>query len=109
QVRRQFDGQIAGGRAIDTDPKAGAGLARGANVTLLISSASVVPDVVGLSVDEARQALADAGLNSTVNQQFGGFGFLGGFAGFANRVVSQSPAPGQAVREGTTVALTTAF
>jgi serine/threonine-protein kinase len=109
QVRRQFDGQIAGGRAIGTDPKAGAGLARGANVTLLISSASVVPDVVGLSVDAARQALADAGLNSTVNQQFGGFGFLGGFAGFANRVVSQSPAPGQAVREGTTVALTTAF
>jgi eukaryotic-like serine/threonine-protein kinase len=109
QVRRQFDGQTAGGRAIGTDPKAGTGLARGANVTLLVSTASVVPDVVGLSVDQARQALADAGLNSTVNQQFSGFRFLGGLAGFANRVVSQSPAPGQAVREGTTVTLTTAF
>ncbi|MBV9057669.1 MAG: PASTA domain-containing protein [Pseudonocardiales bacterium] len=109
QVRRQFDDQTAGGRAIGTDPKAGTGLARGASVTLLISTASVVPDVVGLSVDQARQALADAGLNSTVSQQFGGFGFFGGLGGFANRVVSQSIAPGQAVREGTTVAITTAF
>ncbi len=109
QVRRQFDDQTAGGRAIGTDPKAGTGLARGASVTLLISTASVVPDVVGLSVDQARQALADAGLNSTVSRQFGGFGFLGGLGGFANRVVSQSIAPGQAVREGTTVNLTTAL
>jgi eukaryotic-like serine/threonine-protein kinase len=109
QVRRQFDDQTAGGRAIGTDPKTGTGLARGASVTLLVSTASVVPDVVGLSVDQARQALADAGLNSTVDQQFGGFGFLGGLGGFANRVVSQSIAPGQAVREGTTVTLTTAF
>jgi beta-lactam-binding protein with PASTA domain len=110
QVRRQFDGQIAGGRAIGTDPRAGTGLARGTNVTLLVSTASVVPDVVGLPVDQARQVLADAGLNSTVSQQLGGFGGflgnLGGLVGFGTRVVAQSPPPGQAVREGTTVALT---
>jgi serine/threonine protein kinase/beta-lactam-binding protein with PASTA domain len=104
QVRRQFDDRIAGGRAIGTDPKAGTGLARGASVTLLVSTASVVPDVVGLTVDQARQALADAGLNSTVSGPLNGFGFLGGFA---NRVVSQSPTAGQPVRPGTTVALTT--
>lgn len=111
QVRRQFDDQTAGGRAIGTDPKAGSGLARGANVILLVSTASVVPDVVGLPVDQARQVLADAGLNSAVSQQAGGFGGflgnLGGLVGFGNRVVAQSPAPGRPVRSGTTVALTT--
>lgn len=115
QVRRQFDDEIAGGRAIGTEPKAGTGLARGTSVILLVSTASVVPDVVGLPVAQARQVLADAGLSSTVNQQPGGFGFfpnlpdipgLGGFGGFGNRVVSQSPAAGQPVREGTTVTLT---
>jgi serine/threonine protein kinase/beta-lactam-binding protein with PASTA domain len=115
QVRRQFDDEIAGGRAIGTDPEAGTGLARGSSVILLVSTASVVPDVVGLPVAQARQVLADAGLNSTVNQQPGGFGFfpnlpdipgLGGFGGFGNRVASQSPAAGQPVREGTTVTLT---
>jgi serine/threonine-protein kinase len=104
-VRRQFDNQIAGGHAIGTDPKAGTGLARGASVTLLISTAAVVPDVMGLTVDQARQVLADAGLNSTVSGgSFTGFPFLGGFG---NRVVSQSPAPNQSVRPGTTVALST--
>ncbi|HEX6404307.1 MAG TPA: PASTA domain-containing protein [Pseudonocardiaceae bacterium] len=115
QVRRQFDDQVAGGRAIGTDPRAGIGLARGASVILLVSNASVVPDVVGLPVTQARQMLTDAGLNSTVSQQQGGFGFfpnlpdipgLGGFGGFGNRVVSQSPGAGQPVREGSTVSLT---
>jgi serine/threonine-protein kinase len=104
QVHRQFDDQIAGGRAIGTDPKAGTGAARGTSVILLVSTASVVPSVVGLSVAQARQVLADAGLNSTVSQSLGGFGFLGGFSG---RVLSQSPEAGQAVRAGATVALST--
>ena len=104
QVQRQFDDQIAGGYAIGTDPKAGAGTARGANVILLVSTASVVPSVVGLPVAQARQALADAGLNSTVSQSFGGFGFLGGFS---DRVISQSPKAGQPVHPGATVALST--
>jgi eukaryotic-like serine/threonine-protein kinase len=104
QVQRQFDGQIAGGRAIGTDPKAGTGTARGANVILLVSTASVVPSVVGLPIAQARQVLADAGLNSTVSQSFGGFGFLGGVS---DRVISQSPDAGQPVRPGATVALST--
>jgi eukaryotic-like serine/threonine-protein kinase len=104
QVRRQFDGQIAGGRAIGTDPRAGTRATRGGEVVLLISTASVVPDVVGLPVDQARQVLADAGLTSTVTQSFGGFGFLGGIS---DRVVSQSPKAGQPVRPGTTVEVTT--
>ncbi|MGH3765551.1 MAG: Stk1 family PASTA domain-containing Ser/Thr kinase [Pseudonocardiaceae bacterium] len=104
QVQRQLDDQIAGGHAIGTDPRAGTGLTRGASVILLVSTAPVVPDVVGLPVDRARQILADAGLNSTVSGTLGGFGFLGGLS---NRVISQSPDPGQPVRPGQTVALRT--
>ncbi|MGH3821875.1 MAG: PASTA domain-containing protein, partial [Pseudonocardiaceae bacterium] len=104
QVRRQFDDQIGGGRAIGTDPKAGTGVDRGSSVILLVSTAPVVPDVVGLPLAQARQILADAGLNSTVRGQLGGFGILGGFS---DRVISQSPRAGQPFRPGTTVALTT--
>ncbi len=110
QVRRQFDDQVPGGRAIGTDPTAGTGTTRGTTVVLLVSTASVVPDVVGLSVAEARRALADAGLDSTVRQSIGGFGGFGGFpflGGRSDQVISQSPGAGQPVRAGTTVALTT--
>ncbi len=104
QVRRQLDDQVAGGHAIGTDPRAGTGTDRGTRVVLLVSTAPVVPDVVGLPVDRARQVLADAGLNSTVSGSLGGLPFLGGFS---NQVISQSPRAGQPVRPGATVALTT--
>jgi serine/threonine-protein kinase len=104
QVQRQLDDQIAGGYAIGTDPRAGTGLARGASVILLVSTAPVVPNVVGMPVERARQVLADAGLNSTVSGSLGGLPFLGGFS---DRVISQSPAAGQPVRPGATVALST--
>lgn len=103
-VRRQFDDEIGGGLAIGTDPRAGTGVDRGANVTLLVSTAPVVPNVTGLPLAQARQVLADAGLNSTVRGQLGGFGIFGGFS---DRVISQSPRPGQPIRPGTTVSLTT--
>lgn len=103
-VRRQFDGQVVGGRAIGTDPEAGTGTTRGTRVVLLVSNAPVVPDVVGLSVEQAQQVLADAGLNSTVRGSFGGFALLGGLS---DRVISQSPGAGQPVRPGTTIQLTT--
>ncbi|MGH3774421.1 MAG: Stk1 family PASTA domain-containing Ser/Thr kinase [Pseudonocardiaceae bacterium] len=104
QVRRQFDGQVPGGSAIGTDPKAGTGTTRGTRVVLLVSTAPVVPEVVGLSVEQARQVLADAGLNSTVRGSLGGFSILGGLS---DRVISQSPGAGQPVRPGATIELTT--
>jgi eukaryotic-like serine/threonine-protein kinase len=111
QVRRQFDDQIPGGRAVGTDPTAGTGTTRGTTVVLLVSTASIVPDVVGLPIAEARRVLADAELNSTVRQSLGGFGgfgglpFLGGLS--SDQVISQSPGAGQPVRAGTTIELTT--
>ena len=108
QVRRQFDEETAGGRAIGTDPQAGTSTVRGSSVILLVSTASVVPEVVGLTVDQARQVLADAGLSSTVGHSGVGFGFLEGLTGgIAGQVISQSPAAGQPVRPGATIALTT--
>jgi beta-lactam-binding protein with PASTA domain/tRNA A-37 threonylcarbamoyl transferase component Bud32 len=104
EVRRQFDGHITGGHAIGTDPAAGVGVVRGTSIILLVSTAPVVPDVVGLSVAQARQVLAAAGLNSTVNRSLGGFGILGGFS---DRVISQAPGAGQPVRPGTTITLST--
>ncbi|MGH3945358.1 MAG: PASTA domain-containing protein, partial [Pseudonocardiaceae bacterium] len=95
---------VPGGRAIGTDPKAGTGTTRGTRVVLLVSTAPVVPEVVGLSVAQARQVLADAGLNSTVRGSLGGFSLLGGLS---DRVISQSPGAGQPVRPGTTIQLTT--
>lgn len=107
QVRNQFDEQIAGGRAIGTTPRAGTGVARGTSVTLLVSTAPVVPQVVGLPVGQALQMLAEAGLNGTVNRSVGGFTGFGFLEGFSDRVISQSPAAGQPVRPGTTITLTT--
>ncbi len=107
QVRRQFDGEMPGGRAIGTDPRSGTSTTRGARVVLLVSTASVVPEVVGLSVAEAQQVLANAGLNSTVRQSLGGFGGIPFLGGLSDQVISQSPAAGQPVRPGATVALTT--
>ncbi|HEX8761272.1 MAG TPA: Stk1 family PASTA domain-containing Ser/Thr kinase, partial [Pseudonocardiaceae bacterium] len=106
QVRRQFDGEMPGGRAIGTDPRSGTSTTRGARVVLLVSTASVVPEVVGLSVAEAQQVLANAGLNSTVRQSLGGLGGIPLLGGLSDQVISQSPAAGQPVRPGATVALT---
>ncbi len=104
QVRRQLDDQIAGGSAIGTNPKAGTGVSRGTSVTLLVSTASEVPRVVGLSVAQAQQVLTDRGLNSRVRRSLGGLGFIGGFS---DQVISQSPQPGQPIRPGATGTLTT--
>jgi beta-lactam-binding protein with PASTA domain len=107
QVRRQFDDQVPGGRAIGTDPKAGTGTTRGTSVVLLVSTSPVVPEVVGLSVAQARQVLSDAGLNSTVRRSLGSLGGFPLLGGLPDRVVSQSPGAGQPVRPGTTIELTT--
>ncbi|MEO7196724.1 MAG: Stk1 family PASTA domain-containing Ser/Thr kinase [Pseudonocardiaceae bacterium] len=108
-----FDDTVPIGAVIGSRPAAGTTLTIGAPVTVVISKGpapipmTIVPQVVGLSVAQARQALAQAGLNSTLSQSLGGpldgFGF---FEGFPDRVISQSPAAGQSVRSGATVSLT---
>lgn len=59
----EFNKDIPAGQAIRTDPKEGAEVESGSEVTLVLSNAIEVPDVQGLSVDDARKALREAGLN----------------------------------------------
>ncbi|MGH3906677.1 MAG: Stk1 family PASTA domain-containing Ser/Thr kinase [Pseudonocardiaceae bacterium] len=61
QVRREFDDQVPGGQAIGTDPGAGDEISRGSDITLLVSNALVVPDVVGQPREAALAALTSAG------------------------------------------------
>ncbi|HEY6421851.1 MAG TPA: Stk1 family PASTA domain-containing Ser/Thr kinase [Pseudonocardiaceae bacterium] len=61
QVQRQFDAQVPGGHAIGTDPGVGVGSTRGTEVTLLVSTALVVPDVIGKPREQALAALTKAG------------------------------------------------
>jgi serine/threonine-protein kinase len=62
--REQNSDTIATGLVIGTDPAAGASVAPGSDVTLLISTGPAqkpVPKVVGLQLSKAKKALADAG------------------------------------------------
>ncbi|MFN2494760.1 MAG: Stk1 family PASTA domain-containing Ser/Thr kinase [Pseudonocardiaceae bacterium] len=61
QVHRQFDEKVPGGQAIGTDPEVGTETTRGTDVVLLVSTALVVPEVVGQPREQALAALAAAG------------------------------------------------
>lgn len=61
RVQRRFDSGVDGGNAIGTEPGAGEATTRGTDVTLLVSTALVVPDVVGTAREDALATLADAG------------------------------------------------
>ena len=60
-VRRVYDDEVDGGRAVGTDPERGTDLSRGDGVTLLVSNALTVPDLRDVPVDDATEALDDAG------------------------------------------------
>ena len=60
-VRREFDAEVPGGRAIGTDPEAGDEASRGTDITLRVSTALVVPEVVGRPREQALAALSSAG------------------------------------------------
>ncbi len=62
KVVERFDDTIRGNHAIGTEPEAGSELPRGTEVTLLVSTAAEVPDLFGLTENEARSQLADAGI-----------------------------------------------
>jgi serine/threonine-protein kinase len=98
RVERRFDGDVPGGRAIGTKPPAGEDLLRGTEVTLLVSTALVVPDVTGRTVAEARQILSDTGLRARVQQFFGDE---------SSRVIFQSPGAGSVAEPDSAVRLIT--
>jgi hypothetical protein len=66
----------------------------------------VVPDVRGLSPDDARKQLTEAGLK--VDTQQSGGGFLDELLGHAPKVCDTEPAAGDEIDAGATVTLTAA-
>lgn len=62
-VERRFDGDVPGGHAIGTEPEAGADTVRGTDITLVVSTALEVPDVVGRQREDALAELRDAGFD----------------------------------------------
>lgn len=61
-----YDPEVSAGQVVSTDPSSGTTVRAGSTVTLTISKGPEmveVPDVVGLSGDDARQRLEDAGFD----------------------------------------------
>ncbi len=89
RVERRFDRDVPGGRAIGTEPEAGDETLRGTEVTLVVSTSLVVPDLVGRSRDEALTTLREAGFNP--RERGDGAGQPGA------RVAAVDPRPGSLV------------
>ena len=70
--RRDQNSNIQPNTVIDTNPKPGAGLQRGATVTVIVSKGPkdvAVPEVEGLDEEGARTKLEDAGFTVSVSDQ----------------------------------------
>ncbi len=101
RVRAEPSQTIVRGSATRTDPPAGTRVARGATVTLLVSSGPAtreveVPDVTGSTLERAFAALEDAGLRPTEQTE-------ASEAVAAGTVIRSDPAAGTLVDEGSAV------
>ncbi|MFI6425210.1 Stk1 family PASTA domain-containing Ser/Thr kinase [Promicromonospora sp. NPDC050880] len=101
-VKREtvFDEQTPPGTVLRTEPAGGKGADQGSSVTMVVSGGprGTVPDVVGLSVEEATTTLEDAGYRVTVR----GFGEL-----FGEGVVETEPSAGERLKQGAEVTIWT--
>jgi serine/threonine-protein kinase len=94
---------IPAGNVIRTDPAAGAEVDKGGTITLVVSTGATpvqVPNVVGMSESQARDALQNANLKSRVVQVDVPFG-----SPQANVVIDQNPAAGESAAPGSTVTI----
>lgn len=94
-----FDETVPAGAVIRTDPGEGKGAEQGSTVTLVVSMGpeGTVPDVVGMTVEEAEGLLEKAGYEVEVR----GFGEL--FGG----VLESDPAAGEQLEQGGVVTIWT--
>jgi serine/threonine-protein kinase len=98
-VTRQFSDTVASGVVISSSPAAGATLFRSDKVDIVVSKGPdlvTVPRLTGKSEGDAKQILADLGLEVHVDK------VLGGVLG---RVVAQNPHPGSEIRRGSVVTI----
>lgn len=63
EITEEFDDEVYGGNVVSTDPPRASTLERGETVDLVVSSARTVPDVTGMTQDEALDAMEAAGLS----------------------------------------------
>jgi beta-lactam-binding protein with PASTA domain len=104
-VRRQRVAEGAPGRVLSQSPLAGSEAARGARIDLTVAQREEAVDlvqvrrVVGMEIGSAKEALARQGLAASAALGAAQAGAAPG------TVLSQRPAPGSAVKRGTTVAL----
>jgi eukaryotic-like serine/threonine-protein kinase len=99
-LEREGSAKVAAGTVIRSDPSAGARIERDSRVTLFVSTGPRtvgVPDVVGQDEKDAVGRLREAGLGVVVKERAS--------SDPAGTVVSQTPAAGQQVDEGSTVNL----
>ncbi|MFK0189660.1 Stk1 family PASTA domain-containing Ser/Thr kinase [Kitasatospora sp. NPDC090308] len=91
----QFSDSVPKGSVISTDPAAGGGLSPGSAVALTVSKGMhLVPDVTGMSREDASKALQDAGFVPQVS----GLIPIG-------KVTGQSPAANTPGKQGSTVTI----
>ncbi|MDH3296680.1 MAG: PASTA domain-containing protein [Gemmatimonadota bacterium] len=100
-IERRED-PMASGRAVETRPAAGTELQVPEAVVLVVSEGApivVVPDMLGLHIDDAVQALAEAGL------ELGSISFDDDAPEAPGRIVGQYPPAGYNLRAGDAVEL----
>ncbi|MER5677619.1 Stk1 family PASTA domain-containing Ser/Thr kinase [Streptomyces sp. NPDC002238] len=99
---REFSEEIDRGKVIRTDPRAGTERHTDSAVALVVSKGSPVdvPDVTGLSVNEATAALDEAGLKAEVLPE------RVNSAEAQGEIARQTPGSGAEAAEGDTVELT---
>jgi serine/threonine-protein kinase len=94
-VERQdrFDEKAPAGTVLGTEPAGGAGAQQGSTVTIVVSQGpeGTVPDVVGMSVEDAQATLEEAGYTIVLR----GFGEL-----FGDGVTETKPAAGKHLKQG---------
>jgi eukaryotic-like serine/threonine-protein kinase len=90
--------EVQVGYVVTQRPAGGAKIAKGNTVTIFVSSGKpkvAVPDVVGHTVDEARDILARRGLSANVFEVYS--------KEPVGQVVAQDPAPGEKVVKGSSI------
>ena len=91
------------GTIVDQDPAASQTIAKGSPVRISVVTRRSTPELTGLDLQQAREALTKLGLAQRVEP------VRAGRREPDNRVVRQSPAAGSAIGAGDEVALTVAF
>lgn len=96
----RFDEQVPAGTVLGTEPGAGEGAKQGGTVTIVVSMGreGTVPDVTGMSVEDATNLLEKAGYTVALR----GFGGL-----FGDGVMETEPAAGKRLKQGDEVKIWT--